>query len=220
MTNATQLLAGIEQGDPSAADELLPLVYDELRNLAAARMSRESPGQTLQATACGRTAGSVIRVNRDSVLLACAQFEVRHGNLPEAERRLKKSARILQGFYFYDRCNYLFDRIADPDRQKQDDRLMRAVSRERTGSIGDSVRWRPERSLESAQVFWCSVVFCLRTGIDGVLRASFNWELSRGDGPDGCPTPHRVTTIFPAHRSSLAFREAGLAIQEAGKCRS
>lgn len=47
----TPLLQRIDQGDPHAAGELLPLVYDELRRLAAAKLSRESPGQTLQATA-------------------------------------------------------------------------------------------------------------------------------------------------------------------------
>jgi RNA polymerase sigma factor (TIGR02999 family) len=47
----TPLLQRIDQGDPHAAGELLPLVYDELRRLAAAKLARESPGQTLQATA-------------------------------------------------------------------------------------------------------------------------------------------------------------------------
>jgi RNA polymerase sigma factor (TIGR02999 family) len=47
----TQLLSRIESGDPAAADRLLPLVYDELRKLAAARLAQERPGQTLQATA-------------------------------------------------------------------------------------------------------------------------------------------------------------------------
>ena len=51
MANITQILSQIEAGDPSAADQLLPLVYDELRNLAAARLAHEKPGQTLQATA-------------------------------------------------------------------------------------------------------------------------------------------------------------------------
>ena len=51
VTGITQILQRAEQGDPSAADELLPLVYDELRKLAAQKMSREAPGQTLQATA-------------------------------------------------------------------------------------------------------------------------------------------------------------------------
>ena len=49
--DVTQILSQIEQGDGQAAEQLLPLVYDELRKLAAARMAQEKPGQTLQATA-------------------------------------------------------------------------------------------------------------------------------------------------------------------------
>lgn len=51
MTEVTRILSKIEQGDPSAAEYLLPLVYEELRKLAAAKMANENPGQTLQATA-------------------------------------------------------------------------------------------------------------------------------------------------------------------------
>src|SRR5262249_41018335 len=51
MSDVTRILSAIEQGDPSAAGQLLPLVYGELRKLAAERMAREQPGQTLQATA-------------------------------------------------------------------------------------------------------------------------------------------------------------------------
>jgi RNA polymerase sigma factor (TIGR02999 family) len=51
MTDVTRILNAIEQGDAKAADELLPLVYEELRRLAAQKMSHEKPGQTLQATA-------------------------------------------------------------------------------------------------------------------------------------------------------------------------
>ena len=51
MHDVTQILSQIESGDPLAADKLLPLVYDELRKLAAARLAQEKPGQTLQATA-------------------------------------------------------------------------------------------------------------------------------------------------------------------------
>jgi RNA polymerase sigma factor (TIGR02999 family) len=51
MNDVTQILSQIEQGDPSAAEELLPLVYDELRKLAADRLANEKPGQTLQPTA-------------------------------------------------------------------------------------------------------------------------------------------------------------------------
>jgi len=51
MSDVTRVLSQIESGDPSAAEKLLPLVYDELRKLAAARLAQEKPGQTLQATA-------------------------------------------------------------------------------------------------------------------------------------------------------------------------
>jgi len=51
MSEVTRILSAIEQGDPQAADQLLPLVYDELRKLAAQRLVNEKPGQTLQATA-------------------------------------------------------------------------------------------------------------------------------------------------------------------------
>ena len=51
MSDFTRILSQIESGDPQAAEQLLPLVYDELRKLAAARLAHEKPGQTLQATA-------------------------------------------------------------------------------------------------------------------------------------------------------------------------
>lgn len=51
MSDVTRILSQIELGDPSAAEQLLPLVYDELRKLAAVRLAQEKPGQTLQATA-------------------------------------------------------------------------------------------------------------------------------------------------------------------------
>ena len=51
MNDVTRILFQIEHGDPQAAEQLLPLVYDELRKLAAAKLAREKPGQTLQATA-------------------------------------------------------------------------------------------------------------------------------------------------------------------------
>jgi RNA polymerase sigma factor (TIGR02999 family) len=51
MSDVTRILSAIEQGDPTAAEQLLPLVYEELRALAAARLAQEKPGQTLQATA-------------------------------------------------------------------------------------------------------------------------------------------------------------------------
>jgi RNA polymerase sigma factor (TIGR02999 family) len=51
VSDVTQILSRIEQGDPHAADQLLPLVYDELRRLAAQKLAHETPGQTLQPTA-------------------------------------------------------------------------------------------------------------------------------------------------------------------------
>jgi RNA polymerase sigma factor (TIGR02999 family) len=51
MANVTQILGQIESGDQAAAEQLLPLVYDELRRLAGKKLGREKPGQTLQATA-------------------------------------------------------------------------------------------------------------------------------------------------------------------------
>ncbi len=51
MNDVTRILSDVEHGDPHAAEQLLPLVYDELRKLAAQRLAQEKPGQTLQATA-------------------------------------------------------------------------------------------------------------------------------------------------------------------------
>ena len=51
MSDVTRILSAIEQGDQKASEQLLPLVYEELRKLAAAKMTLENPGQTLQATA-------------------------------------------------------------------------------------------------------------------------------------------------------------------------
>ena len=51
MTDVTRILSAIEQGDPQASEQLLPLVYEELRRLAVQKMAQEKPGQTLQATA-------------------------------------------------------------------------------------------------------------------------------------------------------------------------
>jgi RNA polymerase sigma factor (TIGR02999 family) len=51
MSEVTRILSGVEAGEPHAAEQLLPLVYDELRQLAAQKLAQEKPGQTLQATA-------------------------------------------------------------------------------------------------------------------------------------------------------------------------
>jgi hypothetical protein len=59
MSDVTQLFSAIDAGDPKAADQLLPLVYEELRRLAASKMAQEKPGQTLQATALVHCLGMV-----------------------------------------------------------------------------------------------------------------------------------------------------------------
>jgi hypothetical protein len=56
MSDVTGILSAFEQGDPRAAEQLLPLVYDELRKLAAAKLAQKKPGQTLEATALVHTA--------------------------------------------------------------------------------------------------------------------------------------------------------------------
>jgi RNA polymerase sigma factor (TIGR02999 family) len=65
MSEVTRILSAIEQGDPSAAGQLLPLVYDELRKLAAQKLAQERPGQTLQATALVHEAYLRLVGNRD-----------------------------------------------------------------------------------------------------------------------------------------------------------
>jgi RNA polymerase sigma factor (TIGR02999 family) len=66
MSDVTRTLSRIESGDPSAAEELLPLVYDELRKLAAAKLFHENPGQTLQATALVHEAYLRVTADRKS----------------------------------------------------------------------------------------------------------------------------------------------------------
>jgi RNA polymerase sigma factor (TIGR02999 family) len=66
MSDITRILSQIEAGDPTAADQLLPLVYDELRKLAASKLVQENPGQTLEATALVHEA-YVRLVNSDEV---------------------------------------------------------------------------------------------------------------------------------------------------------
>jgi RNA polymerase sigma factor (TIGR02999 family) len=71
MTDVTRILSAIEQGDPDAAAQLLPLVYDELRKLAAQRMAQEKPGQTLQPTALVHEA--FLRLVASGEALACRE---------------------------------------------------------------------------------------------------------------------------------------------------
>ena len=107
MSDVTQILSAIDQGDPAAAEQLLPLVYEELRKLAAQKMAQEAPGQTLQATALVHEATGSDRdrriLNEDGhstalqageaaekagvdTLFLC-HFDVRQGLLPEELQR-------------------------------------------------------------------------------------------------------------------------------------
>ena len=104
MTDVTRILSAIEQGDAKAADRLLPLVYEELRRLAARKMSQESPGQTLQATALVheayiRLVGSEARSWRSRThFYAAAADAMRHILTENArhKRRLKRGGEDIR----------------------------------------------------------------------------------------------------------------------------
>jgi RNA polymerase sigma factor (TIGR02999 family) len=95
----TQILAAVNAGDKRAAAELLPLVYDELRRLAAARMAREKPGQTLQATALVHEAWLRLVGGNETLWNSRGHF---FGAAAEAMRRIlleraRKKARVCHG---------------------------------------------------------------------------------------------------------------------------
>jgi RNA polymerase sigma factor (TIGR02999 family) len=91
LSNVTRILDRVHQGDPTAADELLPLVYQELRKLAAQKMARELPGQTLQPTALVHEAWLRLVNGDDAKWNSRAHF---FGAAAEAMRRiLIESAR-------------------------------------------------------------------------------------------------------------------------------
>lgn len=94
MSDVTHILSAIEQGDPTAADELLPLIYKELRELAAAKLAREKPGHTLQPTALVHEAymrlakgGDGISWNSRSHFFAAAAESMRRILIESARRR-------------------------------------------------------------------------------------------------------------------------------------
>src|ERR1700746_3775734 len=94
MTDVTRILSAIDQGDPHAAEQLLPLVYDELRKLAAAKLALEKPGQTLQPTALVheaylRLVGDQHFDNRGHFFVAAA--EAMRRIVVETARRKKRS---------------------------------------------------------------------------------------------------------------------------------
>jgi hypothetical protein len=81
VSDITCILSQIEQGDPQAAEKLLPLVYNELRKLAAAKLAQEKPGQTLQATAL---------VHEAYLRLTGGQWSVDSGQLSVDEKQDKE----------------------------------------------------------------------------------------------------------------------------------
>ena len=85
MSDVTLILERVQQGDPKAAEELLPLVYDELRRLAAHRMANEAPGQTLQPTALVHEAWLRLTGDRNQQWSGRAHF---FGAAAEAMRRI------------------------------------------------------------------------------------------------------------------------------------
>ncbi|HUE73701.1 MAG TPA: ECF-type sigma factor [Pirellulaceae bacterium] len=86
MSDVTRILSQIDSGDPTAAERLLPLVYDELRKLAAVRLAQEKPGQTLQATALVHEAYvRLVDVERDQHFNSRGHF---FGAAAEAMRRI------------------------------------------------------------------------------------------------------------------------------------
>jgi RNA polymerase sigma factor (TIGR02999 family) len=107
MADVTQILSQIEQADPTAAEQLLPLVYDELRKPAAAKMARENPGQTLQATTLVHEAFvRLVDVDKNQHWNSRGHF---FGTAAEAIRRIlvdsARQKRSLRRGGIHDRCN-------------------------------------------------------------------------------------------------------------------
>src|SRR5438094_6891422 len=118
MSEVTRILSAIEQGDPRAAEQLLPLVYDELRKLAAQRLAQEKPGQTLEATALVHEAylrlvgeGEEQHWNSRGHFFAAAAEAMRRILVEQA--RHKKSAK---GGGQFQRVELNDERIAGPSR--------------------------------------------------------------------------------------------------------
>jgi RNA polymerase sigma factor (TIGR02999 family) len=94
MSDVTRILSAIEHGDPSAAEQLLPLVYDELRKLAALQMAHDRPGETLNATALVHEAylrlvgeGNERRYHDRAHFFAAAATAMRHIRIDQARRK-------------------------------------------------------------------------------------------------------------------------------------
>ncbi len=124
MTEVTRILCAIEQGDPRAASQLLPLVYDDLRRLAAHKLAQEKPGQTLQATALVHEAYLRLVASGDASAPPDRHFSNRahfFAAAAEAMRRIlienarRKNAKIRGG----DRVREPLDEIAAPEADQE-----------------------------------------------------------------------------------------------------
>jgi RNA polymerase sigma factor (TIGR02999 family) len=123
MGEVTQILNAIEQGDSQASEQLLPLVYDELRRLAAQKMAEEKPGQTLQATALVheaylRLVGGAEQTWKSRGHFLCAAAEAMRRILIEQARR-KGSIKHGGG-----RRRVALDAVAPADSQPDNDHLL------------------------------------------------------------------------------------------------
>jgi RNA polymerase sigma factor (TIGR02999 family) len=115
MHEVTRILSAIEQGEPQAAEQLLPLVYDELRRLAAQKLAHEKPGQTLQATALVHEAylrlGNDLHFDNRRHFFAAAAEAMRRILVENARRKAsgKHGGKLT-------RCALDPDQIAHPER--------------------------------------------------------------------------------------------------------
>ena len=99
MSDVTRILSQINNGDPTAAEQLLPLVYDELRKLAAAKMAQEKPGQTLNATALVHEASAPRRRGEGPILGQPRAFLYGRGrgHAPHSHRNGAPQQRVRHG---------------------------------------------------------------------------------------------------------------------------
>ncbi len=141
MSEVTRILSAIDQGDPHAAGELLPLVYDELRRLAAARMAAEPPGHTLQPTALVHEAylrlvgpGDDLRWEDRGHFFAAAAEAMRRilVNHARDRKRLKRGGGRAR-LELLDQCGALAE---DPDLVLSLDELLGRLGEEDAGAAG------------------------------------------------------------------------------------
>jgi RNA polymerase sigma factor (TIGR02999 family) len=192
MSEVTQILSAIEQGDPSAAERLLPLVYDELRKLAAQKLAHEQPGQTLEATALVHEA--YLRLvdgeqaqhwnSRRHFFAACA----------EAMRRiLVESARRKQSLKRGgDRARVEFDRLPLAEPEPREDLLALDAALTRLAAIdrlaAELVQLRYFAGLTLPLAAECLAVSARTAGrLWAFARAWLQREIERGRGTgDDC----------------------------------